>query len=131
MARPASQHPTGLELQILKILWREGRATVRMVRDALAAGGRELAYTSVMTVMNIMARKRYLWRARDGGSFVYRARVEEAATSRRMLRDLVQRVFEGSPSALVMNLLETSDVDAEELAALREVVNRKAREKTP
>jgi predicted transcriptional regulator len=131
MARPASRHPTELELRILKVLWREGRATVRAVRDALAAGGRELAYTSVMTVMNIMARKRYLSRARDGGSFVYRTRVEEEDTSRRMLRDMVRRVFGGSPAALVMNLLETADVDERELEVLREMVNRKAREDTP
>ena len=54
MARPASRHPTELELEILKVLWREGPLSGRQVRDALVPF-RDLAYTSVMTVMNIMA----------------------------------------------------------------------------
>ena len=53
MARPASQHPTELELEILKVIWRDGACTVRNVREALAPT-RKLAHTSVITVMNIM-----------------------------------------------------------------------------
>ena len=89
MARPASQHPTDFELEILKVLWRDGPKPVRHVRDALAAAGRELAYTSVMTVMNIMADKGYVRRnknPRDGGGYVYHPLVKEQATTGRMLR---------------------------------------------
>ena len=77
MVRPRSQHPTELELEILKILWRDGPACVRRVRDGLS-GFRELAYTSVMTVMNIMMKKAYLKRSREGRLFVYRPLVSES-----------------------------------------------------
>ena len=131
MGRPASQHPTELELEILKVLWRDGPAPVRHVRDALAAAGRDLAYTSVMTIMNIMADKKYVRRTKDAGgaSFVYHPRVSEKSTSRRMLKDLVDRVFGGSAAAAMLHLLETSDVTDEELHQLRQLIARKAKEK--
>jgi BlaI family transcriptional regulator, penicillinase repressor len=124
MARPASKHPTELELEILKILWRDGPANVRTVRDALVPG-RTLAYTSVMTVMNIMTQKGLLKRTKDGPSFVYSPRVSEQATSRRMLGDLVDRLFNGSAAAAMLNLLETSDIDEAELKRLRAMLNEK------
>jgi len=132
MARPASQHPTDLELEILKVLWRDGPNPVRHVRDALAAGGRELAYTSVMTVMNIMADKGYVKRnknAKEGGGYVYHPQVKEQATTGRMLRDLVDRAFDGSAAAAMVNLLRSADVSDEELRQLREVISRMAKDK--
>lgn len=130
MARPPSKHPTELELEILKILWRDGPASVRQVRDALSPF-RDLAYTSVMTIMTIMTRKGYLRRSKVEGGFVYKARVTQAATSRRMIRDLVDRVFDGSAAGLMLNLLETADMDNDELRALRELINRKSKEQSP
>src|SRR5688572_12485081 len=99
MARPASHHPTELELEILKVLWRDGPHPVRHVRDALATASppRELAYTSVMTVLNIMAEKGYVRRTKDdagagaGGSFTYHPKVTQNSTTARMLKDLVDR----------------------------------------
>jgi predicted transcriptional regulator len=126
MARPASKHPTELELEILKVLWKNGPATVRAVRDSLA-GTRDLAYTSVMTVMNIMTQKGFLKRTKDGQSFVYSPRIGEQATTRKMLGDLVDRLFNGSAAAAMLNLLETSDIDAEELNRLRALLNEKTR----
>jgi len=87
MPRPPASHPTELELEILKIIWRIGPASVRQVRDALAAA-RPLAYTSVMTMMTIMTRKKYLCRTKVGGSFIYSACVGEQATLGGMLKDL-------------------------------------------
>ena len=123
MARPASRYPTELELQILKIVWRLGPLPVRQVREALAPG-RALAYTSVMTIMNIMVEKGYLSRRKEGPSFVYRPRVTEKGTSRRMLKDLVNRVFDGSAVAVVVNLLETTDVDEKVIKELRGILER-------
>lgn len=128
MARPASRHPTELELEILKILWRDGPSSVRHVREALT-GFRDLAYTSVMTIMTIMTKKEYLRRSKAESGYVYRARITQASTTRGMLRDLVDRAFDGSAAALMLNLLETGDVGADELQRLRELINEKAKEK--
>lgn len=127
MARPVSKHPTELELEILKVLWRDGPLSGRAVRDALAEF-RDLAYTSVMTVMNIMEDKGYVRRKKVNGSFVYSAKVSRDSTTKRMLRDLVDRVFEGSTMSVMLNLLETGNIDPNELEQLREFVKRKTEE---
>ena len=129
MARPASKHPTKLELEILKILWRDGPANVRAVRDALAVS-RDLAYTSVMTTMNIMTKKGFLRRSKDGPTWVYHPRVTQKATSRRMLGDLVDRLFDGSTALAMTNLLETSDINRDELEKLRAMLIKKAQEES-
>jgi len=127
MARPASKHPTELELEILKVLWRDGPSTGQAVRNALAPQ-RDLAYTSVMTILGIMLEKGYVRRKKDGASFLYRARVSEQATARGMLRDLVARVYDGSVEAVLVNLLESSDLDREEIQRLRRLLTDKSRE---
>ncbi len=127
MARPASRHPTELELEILKIVWREGPLSARQVRDLLA-DFRDLTYTSVITIMNIMVRKRYLRRGKAEVGYVYKARVTQASTTGGMLRDLLDRAFDGSAATLMVNLLESSEMDPAELKQLRELINRKAKE---
>ena len=129
MARTASRHPTELELEILKVLWQLGPATVRQVREALVPV-RDLAYTTVMTVMTIMAGKGYLKRNKDGRSFVYEATYQEQKASRNMLQDVVDRLFGGSTKAVMQHLLETSDLDESELKQIRLLINRKTREKS-
>src|SRR5262249_45388797 len=122
MPRPPSQHPTELELLLLKTLWKIGPATVRQVQTALA-DQRELAYTSVITMLNIMWRKGYLRRKRVGGSFVYQPKVSERATAGGMLRDLVNRVFKGSAVNVVVQLLDDQLLDPVELKELRDLIN--------
>lgn len=124
MARHASAHPTELELEILKILWREGPLPGRRVRDLLAQV-RDLAYTSVMTIMKIMTHKRYVRRKRVDGNYVYSPCVAEEVVTRGMLYDLVERVFDGSATAVMLNLLETADLDKDELKEIRRLINRK------
>ena len=128
MARPASEHPTELELSILKVLWQKAPKTVDEVRESLAAAGRELAHSSVITIMNIMVRKKYLKRAKNGRAFEFTPLLAEDSVGRSMLQDLMTRVFDGSAQSLVLQLLETADVDSEELAAIRQIINRKAKE---
>ena len=127
MARPSSPHPTPLELEILKILWRDGRSPVRHVRQSLAKTGRELAHTSVTTIMTIMTRKGYLRRINEDGAHLYTPLLKERSTLRRMLQDLVDRAFNGSASTVALHLLETSDLTRDDLKELRELVARKAR----
>lgn len=127
MARPSSKHPTELELEILKVLWRDGPSQVRHVRDAID-GFRRLAYTSVMTIMKIMVDKGYLRRRKKGNLYVYSPRLERESITREMVSDLVDRVFDGSPAAAALRLLETADIDENELRELRKLVQRKTQE---
>lgn len=127
MARPPSKHPTELELEILKILWRDGPLSARAVRDLLEPF-RDLTYTSVITIMNIMVRKKYLRRSKADVGYLYKARITQASTTGGMLRDLVDRAFDGSVATLMVNLLESSEMNPAELAQLRELLERKTKE---
>ena len=127
MARKSSRYPTELELTILKILWRNGSSTVRQVCDALAQF-RPLAMTSVTTVMNIMADKGYLQRSKQGGRYQYQPLLSEEKTSRGMMGDLVERVFDGSAATAMVNLLEASDLDDTELKEISRLIRQKAKE---
>ncbi len=131
MARPSKPHPTDLELAILKVLWQAAPQTIEAVREGLAAAGRQLAHSSVTTIMNIMVRKKYLQRRKRGRAFEYEPLVEGQAVNRRMLSDMVNRVFDGSASAVLLELLNTSDVSQDELAEIRRLINRKAKERGP
>ena len=129
MARPESEHPTELELELLKILWDEAPLPVREVRERLAEqAGRPLAHSSVITVLNIMVRKGYLKRRKQGKALLFSPKVAREDVAGGMTGDLLSRLFDGSASAMVLNLIETADLDAEELAELRRLVQRKAKE---
>src|SRR4026208_1138657 len=125
MARPQAKHPTELELEILKVLWKQGALTGREVREALAKSSRDLTYTSVMTVLGIMEEKGYVRRKKQDGNFQYSARLSEKVTTRRMLEDVIKRAYDGSVMAAVVNLLETGDIDAEEIKQLRKLLKDK------
>ena len=127
MPRPPSKHPTELELDILKILWADGPAAVREVRERLKPE-RKLAYTSVMTMIGIMTKKGYLRRVKSGNRYTYHPRLRAGSTARRILGDVVDRVFDGSASQVILSLLETSDLDGDELDRLQEIIDRRRRE---
>ena len=127
MARRSSRYPTELELEILKILWRDGESSVRHVRKALA-DFRKLAHTSVMTMMTIMTQKGYLSRSKKGNRYAYKPRVSQQEICSGMLGDIVDRVFNGCAMTAMVNLLETSGIDNAELAELRKLVRRKGKE---
>ncbi len=129
MARSGSEHPTELELEILKVLWDESPLLVRDVRARLGErAGRPLSHSTVITMLNIMVRKGYLRRRKDGKAFLFSPKVEKESVTGGMMSDLLSRVFDDSPSAMVLNLLETADIDADELAELRRLIGRKAKE---
>ena len=127
MARPASKHPTELELEILKVLWDLGPATVREVHERIQPF-RPLAYTSVMTIMKIMAEKKYLRREKEGAGHRYHACVDQESTTGNMLGDLVERLFDGSAAAASVRLLESAELTKDELNALRGLLQRKVKE---
>jgi predicted transcriptional regulator len=118
-----------LELEILKVLWHQSPLPVREVRARLEReASRALAHSSVITMLNIMHRKGLLRRKREGKAFLFSPKVEKHRVTGRMMRDLLSRAFDGSPAALVLNLLETADLDADELAEIRKLISRKAKE---
>src|SRR5690606_17038940 len=120
----ASEHPTELELEILKVLWQESPLPVRDVRKRLEEeAGRPLAHSSVITMLNIMVRKGYLRRKRDGKAFLFAPKIAKDRVSGGVLRDVVAKLFDGSASAMVLNLLETADLDEDEMKELRRMVN--------
>ena len=130
MARTKSQHPTELELEILKILWEEAPLPVREVRARLESrADRPLAHSTVITMLNIMYDKGFLKRKKDGKSFLFSPKVKKDRVTGGMMGDLLSRAFNGSPAAMVLNLLETTDVDADELAEIRKLISRKTKEK--
>ncbi len=128
MSRPESEHPTQLELEILKILWRDSPLPVREVRAQLKETDRPLAHSSVITILNIMHRKGYVSRKKSGNAFLFSPKVKEGNVTGQMTADLLSRAFGGSPAAMMLKLLETDDIDAEELAQLRKLINQKAKE---
>ena len=128
MARPASRHPTELELLILKILWRRSPRLARDVRTALADEGRTLAKTSVITTLNTMVDKQYLTRKKQRNSFLFSPRLDAETVSEQVLSDVVDRVFDGSTSAVLLKLFDVKTLDAQELKELRRIINRKLKE---
>lgn len=130
MARPASDHPTQMELLILKILWQRSPLPVRDIRAALAEMGRDIAHTSVITTLNIMVDKKYLKRTQQGNAFLFQPRVSQDDISQKMLGDFVNRVFDGSASAVMASLFDCSEIDEAELKELRRLINRKMKEQS-
>lgn len=129
MPRPSSEHPTELELEILKVLWEQSPLPVREVRRLLEEkSGRQLAHSSVITMLNIMFDKGYLQRRKDGKSFLFSPKVTKQKVSGSMATDLLSRLYEGSASAMVLNLLESAQLDDNELSEIQKLIATKADE---
>jgi len=118
MAKPRLPQPTAGELEILRVLWRRGPATVHEVRDELPRGD-QLAYTTVLKLLQIMVEKQLAARDETERTHVYRAAVPEARVKRRLVSDLVDRAFDGSAMELVMQALSAKPATPEELKQLR------------
>jgi predicted transcriptional regulator len=121
MARPKQEYPTPAELEVLKILWDRGPLTVRQVMQDVNHRRRR-AYTSVMSLLNVMTDKGLLTRRPHGRAFIYSARRSRGKTLRGLLADLLGRAFEGSASALVAHLLDEANPSPEELDAIRRAI---------
>jgi len=123
MVRPKQDHPTPGELEVLKILWEHGPLTVREVMDRLNRDeSRPRAYTSVMSLLNVMADKQLVVRRQQGRAFGYSARAPRDKTLGRMVGDLLGRAFEGSASSLVAHMLDQTEVSEHELAEIRRAI---------
>lgn len=122
MARPATNRPTDRELEILKVLWERGPCTVREVREALRPGRRG-AHTTVLTILQIMVDKGLAEADSSQHAHIYRARQSRPGMARRLTRDLVERVFDGSAAELVEHALHGQRATPEELREIRRVID--------
>jgi predicted transcriptional regulator len=123
MARKQSPALTDAEAQVMAVLWRQQKASVGDVVTAMNET-RPVTYSTVQTILRILETKGYVTHGKVARAFVYEAVVDERQARRRALRHLVSRLFEGSPSLLVLNVLEDEDIDPAEREQLRKLVER-------
>ncbi len=114
--------PTEGEQEILSALWTLEKATVRQVHTELSPK-REIGYTTVLKLMQIMFEKELLGRDDSTRSHVYWPRQKAQVTQRRLVRDFVQKVFDGSTGKLVLNALSTKSATPEEIAEIRRMLD--------
>jgi len=113
MATPKkSEALTPLELEIMQVLWQDGASTVAEVQPKLRAS---LAYTTVQTMLNVLLRKSKVERVQEGRAFRYKAAVSRERATGGALHDLVRRMFGGSPEAMLMAMVDTRQITADEL----------------
>jgi predicted transcriptional regulator len=113
---------TRLELQIMKVLWENGPATVQEVQKNLK--GESLAYTTVQTMLNVLHRKGRVKRKLYGKAYQYAPLMTQDKAMGEALVDIVDRMFGGSAEALVMSLVKTQHLDTRKLEKLNEVLKR-------
>ncbi len=127
MARPPAKELTQRELEVMHVVWKLGEATAAEVRDELAAGGLDRAYTTVATLVRILLEKGFLEQQPGDRPFKYRPARSYEDVSRRLLGDLVERVFSGSREQLLVRLLDEKKLTAKERAALEAILKENQR----
>jgi BlaI family penicillinase repressor len=122
MPRYASPQPTEVELQILRIVWELSSATARQIHDRVAAD-RDTNYSTTVKMLSVMLEKGLIRRDDSLRPQVFRAVLTQTKAQRSMLRDLVQRVYDGSTGNLVLQALASERASAEELAQIRKLLD--------
>ena len=117
-----------LQLAIMRILWKKESATVADVRDELACEGRELAYTTVATMLAKMERKGQVGHRAGAKAFVYHPLLRQENVSRSMVADLADRLFGGDVPLMVSHLLDGCELSHDELARLKSLIRKKEQE---
>jgi len=115
------KEPSRLELQVLSVLWERGRATVREVQEALP-DGKTRAYTTVLTVLQVMEKKGLLTHVSEGNTHVYQPTTTRRQTIGPVLKNFVRQVFGGSPVTVMQQLLAENEVSPEELSRLKQLI---------
>ena len=106
MARPPAKELTERELEVMHAFWSRGKSTVAEIRDALAAMGLDRAYTTIATLVRILADKGFLVQTNTERPFVYQPAQSYEEVSRKLLGDVLDRVFRGSREVLLVRLME-------------------------
>lgn len=116
---------SALQLAVMRVLWSRGRATVAEVQEHMETT-RPLAYSTLATVLRRLEDRGIVRHVAVGRSFVYEPVLPPQAVGTSLLSDLLRHVFAGSASQLVCHLLETRDIDADELARIQQLVDEYA-----
>jgi BlaI family transcriptional regulator, penicillinase repressor len=125
MPRRKSEHMTPLELEIMQVLWETGPATVQTVQRGLK---RELAYTTVQTMLTVLLRKDKVKRVLKDKAYVYKPAVSRTKFTGHAVREFIDRMFGGSAEGLVMNLVQEKHLTPEKLAELHKLIEQEERD---
>lgn len=120
MSENTSGTPTKGEFEILQVLWKAGPCTVRKVHEQI---GRSTGYTTILKLLQIMAEKGLVKRDEQARAHVYRANISEKRATGDFMRDLLERVFGGSRSRLVIQALGTGKTSRQELKEIRALLD--------
>ena len=121
MANRKSEHLTPLELEIMHVLWETGSANVQTVQQQLK---RDLAYTTVQTMLNILHRKKKVKRTLKDRAYFYKPAVSHSQVVSHTINDVIDRLFGGSAESLVMSLVETKHLTPEKVARLNQLLEK-------
>jgi predicted transcriptional regulator len=132
----ADVSPTERELEALKVLWDRGEATVRDIADAMnagaaKAGGDELAYTTVLSLLQVMEQKGLVEHRREGKAYVYLPLVERQSTFRQLAGSFLHTVFDGAVGEYLVHALESKRLSAAELDELEAMLAAARHRSTP
>jgi BlaI family transcriptional regulator, penicillinase repressor len=127
MARPRAKELTQRELEVMCAFWERGESTVSDVREDLVRAGRDLAYTTVATLVKILHEKEFLEQTNDERPFRYQPCRSREEVSRSLLGDFVNQLFGGSRELLLMRLFEESRLTAKERVVLQQLLGEKPR----
>ncbi len=112
------------ELEVLKALWDVGPATVRAVLNHLHQSGRQVAYTTVQTVLTRLEQKGFVSSDKSELAYVYRARISRERISRSRLRALLEQLYDGAAGPLVLQLVQSERLTPDELSQLQQLIER-------
>ncbi len=127
MPRPRAKELTERELEIMHVFWKQGELTAASVREQLAESGRDLAYTTVATLIRILTDKGFLKQTNTERPFVYRPLRSFDDVSGSLLTDLLDRVFGGSRRQLLVRLMEEHELTAKEREVLENILKEQRR----
>ncbi len=119
---PVELVPTDRELDALKVLWRQGEATVREISDHINLDGGTLAYTTVLSLLQTMEQKGLVSHRKNGKAYLYAATVERDPTFRTLASGFLQRVFDGAVDEYLVHALQSRHIRPEELDRLEKMI---------
>jgi predicted transcriptional regulator len=123
MARRPSPTLTDAELRPMEVVWERGPSTVAEVVNALPKK-LGLSYSTVLTTLRILEQKGYLKHTKEGQAYVYDAIIDRNQARKKVLKHVLNRFFNDSPELLVMGLVESEQIDAEDLERIQRLINQ-------